>query len=187
MRQQVAGRLDPKRSEAVGIFVNCDFTIEVFKGCRKRALRPYLDLISPIRHSGDMHFTGFVRDSVIRRFHRHNHCAHLRMDVAKNKGYARAIELHATSRSCRIKPQIKALPVEKRKYIVKKGIFVWEIHQRSNWHDQKVGIEAFVELHELEMARKRLKRGSRLCDGRTRERGKPKNDVRGVGHGNLFG
>src|SRR3984957_4636876 len=71
------------------------------------------------------------------------------MDVAEQEAHAGSIEFDAALGPCLIQPQIKTPSIVKRKNIVKEGILVREFNHGPEPHNQHVGLESLVPLHQL--------------------------------------
>src|SRR2546429_654026 len=82
------------RPKVAGGGRNRDDSFRQLQTIRGAAFRPHLQLVPPIRDLvyGDAPFG--IRHAVIRRVHGDHDSAHLRMNIAKERTYARAIKSH---------------------------------------------------------------------------------------------
>src|SRR5207302_8422831 len=117
------------RPKVAGGGRNRDDSFRQLQTIRGAAFRPHLQLVPPIRDLvyGDAPFG--IRHAVIRRVHGDHDSAHLRMNIAKERTYARAIKSHGFGGACFIESQVETLSVKEQKNIVEKRIPVGKLNQ----------------------------------------------------------
>src|ERR1700674_3936861 len=90
-----------------------------------------------------------IGNRIVGSIHRNDYRAHLRVNVAEDKGNAGLVELDKLSCAALVESQIEPLAVEQRKYIVKKRILVGELDLSAGWNHKQGRLKALVLLHQL--------------------------------------
>src|SRR5579859_1849896 len=96
------------------------------------------------------HATG-AGDREIRSTQRNDDGAHLGMNIAKEVRDAFMVEVNDSGASSFVEPQVEALSIELRKYVVKERIEIGEFDAAAQGHDEQMRVEVLVLLLHAKM------------------------------------
>src|ERR1041385_1879917 len=120
---------------------------------RLSALVPDRERISSGRDVPDRVLAGRIGFAVVRRVHHHHHTPPLPMHLAENAANSDAIESHAVRRTRFIQPEIEALAVEHRKYVVEERVEVRKADRRAGRNRQHMRLGAVLLVGDFEISR----------------------------------
>src|ERR1700721_4195441 len=97
-----------------------------------------MQYVTAIGNRGQVEWPIRVRDGIQWRRQRDYNCAHFRMNIAEDVADSGTIEAHHFGGSRFIQAEIKTLAFEQRKNVVKKGIAILELDERSGGNHEHV-------------------------------------------------
>src|ERR1035438_328628 len=131
-----------------GILCNGDLSRQRLFILRTHPFAPDVQHIAAVWHICNAHLPVGIGDRIQRRSHGDHHPAHLGMNVAEDVADPRTVKAPHARRPRLVEPQVEPLSFKERKYVVKEGVAIRELHHRPRRHHQQVWLETLVLLHQ---------------------------------------